>query len=126
VTARRNAAGESGKSTPHRTRSAAPKPAEPAGERRREEKKRADSEARKRAREADARRLRIEQLEARIAECEQAIRAIEEQMSAPNFYDDRAAAQPVIDQHQALMWKVGDLMHQWEMLQTAGDLAARH
>ena len=39
-------------------------------------------------------------------------------MSAPGFYDDRAAAQPVIDQHQALMWKVGDLMHQWEELQS--------
>ena len=38
----------------------------------------------------------------------------------------RAAAQPVIDQHQALMWKVGDLMHQWEMLQTADDLTASH
>jgi hypothetical protein len=32
----------------------------------------------------------------------------------------------VIDRHQALMWEVGDLMHQWEMLvsvtsQDAGD-----
>ena len=35
-------------------------------------------------------------------------------MSAPGFYEDRAAAQPVIDRHQALMWEVGDLMHQWE------------
>ena len=39
-------------------------------------------------------------------------------MAAPGFYDDRAAAQPVIDRHQALMWQVGDLMHQWEELQT--------
>ena len=38
-------------------------------------------------------------------------------MAAPGFYDDRAAAQPVIDRHQALMWEVGDLMHQWEELQ---------
>ena len=38
-------------------------------------------------------------------------------MSAPGFYEDRAGAQPVIDRHQALMWQVGDLMHQWEELQ---------
>ena len=62
-------------------------------------------------------RQRIDQLESRIAECEASIREIEARMSAPGFYDDRAAAQPVIDEHQALMWKVGDLMHQWEMLQ---------
>ena len=40
-------------------------------------------------------------------------------MSAPGFYDDRNAAQPVVDRHQALMWKVGELMHRWEGLQTA-------
>jgi ATP-binding cassette, subfamily F, member 3 len=98
---------------------ATPKLAKPIGERRREEKKRLDAEARKRARELQARRQRIDQLEARIAECEAAIRTIESRMSAPGFYDDRAAAQPVIEEHQSLMWKVGDLMHQWEMLQTA-------
>ena len=38
-------------------------------------------------------------------------------MAAPGFYDDRDAAKPVLDQHQALMWEVGDLMGQWEMLQ---------
>ena len=57
-------------------------------------------------------------LEARIAETEAAIREIEQTMAAPGFYDDRAAAQPVIDRHQALMWQVGDLMHQWEELQS--------
>jgi ATP-binding cassette subfamily F protein 3 len=117
VLARRNATRESGTST-RRARPAPAKLAEPSGEQRREEKKRTDAEARKRARDVQARQQRIEQLEERIAECEQAIRDIEQQMSAPNFYDDRTAAQPVIDQHQALMWKVGDLMHQWEMLQT--------
>jgi len=44
-------------------------------------------------------------------------------MAAPGFYDDRAAAQPVIDEHQTLMWKVGDLMHRWEELQSAADVA---
>jgi ATP-binding cassette, subfamily F, member 3 len=94
------------------------KVAERTGERKHEEKKRVDAEARKQARAAQARRQRIDQLESRIAECEASIREIEARMSAPGFYDDRAAAQPVIDEHQALMWKVGDLMHQWEMLQT--------
>jgi hypothetical protein len=39
-------------------------------------------------------------------------------MSAPGFYDDHESAKPVIDRHQALMWEVGDLMNQWEALQT--------
>jgi hypothetical protein len=69
-------------------------------------------------------RARIEELEARIAATEQALRDLEEMMAAPGFYDDRSAAQPVIDRHQALMWEVGDLMHQWEELQTASDLTA--
>ena len=38
-------------------------------------------------------------------------------MAAPGFYDRRDEAKPVIDQHQALMWQVGDLLSQWEMLQ---------
>ena len=38
-------------------------------------------------------------------------------MSAPGFYDDRDASKLLIDQHQALMWEVGDLMGQWEALQ---------
>ena len=47
-----------------------------------------------------------------------AIKEIEEAMSAPGFYDDHESAKPVIDRHQALMWEVGDLMNQWEALQT--------
>jgi hypothetical protein len=38
-------------------------------------------------------------------------------MSAPGFYEDRDASQRLVDQHQALMWEVGDLMGQWEALQ---------
>jgi ATP-binding cassette subfamily F protein 3 len=83
-----------------------------------EDKKRADAEARKKSRELQARQQRIDSLESRIAETEAAIRELEQQMSAPGFYDDRAAAQPVVDQHQALMWRVGDLMQQWEELQS--------
>ncbi len=83
-----------------------------------EERKRADAEARRLKKAADARRKRIEDLEARIADREQAIKDIEASMSAPGFYEDRDAAKPIIDRHQALMWEVGDLMHQWEELQT--------
>jgi len=84
----------------------------------REEKKRADADARKRERASKARQAEIDALEARIAECEQAIRDIQQSMAAPGFYEDRAAAEPVISRHEALMWKVGDLMHQWEQLQS--------
>jgi hypothetical protein len=63
-------------------------------------------------------RRRIEELEARIADRENAIKEIEASMSAPGFYDNREAAQPLIDRHQTLMWEVGDLMNQWEALQT--------
>jgi ATP-binding cassette subfamily F protein 3 len=88
-----------------------------------EDKKRVDAEARKRQRAVQARRARIESLEARIAETEAALRDLEGQMSAPGFYEDRTGAQPVIDRHQALMWQVGDLMHQWEELQSLADVA---
>jgi uncharacterized coiled-coil protein SlyX len=88
-----------------------------------EAKRRADAAARKIARAQQAHRAKIDDLEARIADREQAIREIEQTMAAPGFYDDRAVAQPLIDRHQALMWEVGDLMHQWEELQSV-DLTA--
>jgi ATP-binding cassette subfamily F protein 3 len=88
----------------------------------RDDKKRVDAEARKKQRADQARRDRIESLENRIAETETAIREVEAIMAAPGFYDDRSASQPMIDKHQALMWKVGELMHQWELLQSTSDL----
>jgi len=84
----------------------------------RETRRRTVADARRRERAIAARRTRITDLETRIAEREQAIKAIEAAMAGPGFYDDREAAQPVIDRHQVLMWEVGDLMHQWEMLVT--------
>jgi ATP-binding cassette subfamily F protein 3 len=81
-------------------------------------RKRQESEARREKKAADAKRRRIEELEARIADRERAIKDIEAAMTAPGFYDDREAAKPIIDRHQALMWEVGDLMNQWEALQT--------
>jgi len=83
------------------------------------DKKKADAEARKTQKAEQARRARIEELETKIAACENAIKDIEQTMSAPGFYENREAAQPVIDRHQALMWEVGDLMHRWEELQTS-------
>jgi ATP-binding cassette subfamily F protein 3 len=88
---------------------------------------RVDYEARKRAR-ADQRRLdqahaawraRVADLEGRIADRESAIKELEASMASPGFYNDHEASKPVIDRHQALMWEVGDLMHQWEELQRA-------
>ncbi len=74
-------------------------------------------QARRRKREESARRRRIEDLENRIAEREQSVRELEATMAVPGFYDNREAARPVIDRHQALMWEVGDLMGRWEALQ---------
>jgi ATP-binding cassette subfamily F protein 3 len=95
----------------------------PAAEPSRDARKRADAEARKKSRAEQAKRAEIDALEAQIAATENAIRDLEQRMAAPGFYDNRAAAQPVIDEHQALMWKVGDLMHRWEELQSAADVA---
>jgi ATP-binding cassette subfamily F protein 3 len=88
-----------------------------------EAKKKADAETKRKSRELQARRARIETLEARIAETEQALRELEQTMSAPGFYDDRDASRPIVEKHQALMWQVGDLMHQWEELQALSDAA---
>jgi ATP-binding cassette, subfamily F, member 3 len=82
------------------------------------EKKRHDADARRARRDQEARLRRVQELESRIADREQAIKDLERTMAAPGFYDNRDAAQPVIDRHQALMWEVGDLMNQWETLQT--------
>ena len=39
-------------------------------------------------------------------------------MAAPGFYDAREHAEAIVTRHQTLMWEVGDLMNQWEALQT--------
>ena len=82
-----------------------------------EERKRQEAEARRERKAADTRRRRIDELESRIAEREQAIKDLEATMSAQGFYDNHEKAKPVLDRHQALMWEVGDLMSQWEALQ---------
>ena len=38
-------------------------------------------------------------------------------MAAPDFYSDHEKSKPILARHQALMWEVGELLGQWEMLQ---------
>ena len=82
------------------------------------ERKKSEAEDRRRRRETDQRGRRIADLEARIGEREQAIRDLEARMAAPGFYQDRTEAEAVIARHRDLMWEVGDLMGQWESLQS--------
>jgi ATP-binding cassette, subfamily F, member 3 len=83
----------------------------------REARKRQEAERKKQQRAAEALQKRIAELEGRIAERETKVKDLEAAMSAPGFYDDRDASKHVIEQHQSLMWEVGDLMAQWEALQ---------
>jgi ATP-binding cassette subfamily F protein 3 len=105
----------------HKTRSATSRK-DPGSQR--EERKGVEHDAPRHTRTEQARRAQIERLEAQIADAERAIREIELTMAAPGFFDDRAAAQPVVERHQALMWEVGDLMQQWEALLSAADVAS--
>ncbi len=81
-----------------------------------EDRKRQDAETRRVKKAADARQKRIGDLEGRIAEREQAARDLEATMASPGFYDNHETAKPIVDRHQALLWEIGDLMHQWEEL----------
>jgi ATP-binding cassette, subfamily F, member 3 len=79
-------------------------------------KKRDDAEQRKKDRARKSLHARISELETRIAETEQAIKKLETRMGEPGFYGQHEASRPVLDEHQSLMWKVGELLGQWEML----------
>ncbi len=106
-------------SAPARAPAPAPKTSRPpAAAPDRDARKRADADARRRQRADSEKKREIDALETRIADCEREMRELEAAMAAPGFYEDRAAAEPLIDRHQTLMWQVGDLMHQWEELQT--------
>ena len=82
-----------------------------------EDRKRDAAEKRKRERAFKALRDRVSEIEARIADREKAIKQVEQTMSAPDFYSDHEKSKPILAQHQALMWEVGELLGQWEMLQ---------
>jgi ATP-binding cassette, subfamily F, member 3 len=103
-----------GAGTPTAGRTASPvSPPPPASY---EQRKRDDAEVRRQKKAADARQKRIADLEGRIAEREKAVRDLELAMSSAGFYDNHDSAKPIVDRHQALMWEIGDLMHQWEEL----------
>jgi ATP-binding cassette subfamily F protein 3 len=85
------------------------------------DRKRDTVEQRKREKAFKALKARVTELEARIAEREKAIKDVEVVMSAPDFYNDHEKSKPVLAQHQALMWEVGELLGQWEMLQSEAE-----
>jgi ATP-binding cassette subfamily F protein 3 len=105
-------------SGPAPPREAAPPPAPAASY---EERKKDAAERKKRERAYQALATRIAELEARIAEREAEIKTVEAAIAAPGFYASPDAAKPTLDRHQALMWEVGDLLSQWEMLQAEAE-----
>jgi ATP-binding cassette subfamily F protein 3 len=80
------------------------------------ERKKLAAEQRRRDQRVKKIQTTISDLEARIAEREQAMREIEAAMSAPGFYENRDQSQVLVNRHQTLMWELGELMHQWEEL----------
>jgi ATP-binding cassette subfamily F protein 3 len=80
------------------------------------DRKAAVADQRRREKVRKAREARLADLEARIAAHEGAIKSLEAEMAAPDFYAEREAATARITRHQSLMWEVGELMQQWEML----------
>ncbi|MGE5124842.1 MAG: ABC-F family ATP-binding cassette domain-containing protein [Betaproteobacteria bacterium] len=72
-------------------------------------------------RELKRAKARLAELEKLVTEKEQAVRALEAQMAAPGFYEDRERAAQAAEEHQKLMWETGDLMSQWEALQAEVD-----
>ena len=85
------------------------------------DRKQASVEKNKRERAFRALKNRVTELEARIADREKAIKDVEQTMTAPDFYNDHEKSKPVLAKHQALMWEVGELLGQWEMLQSEAD-----
>ena len=83
--------------------------------------RKAQAEVRRDQKRAKALQARISDLERRIADREETVRQLEEEMGRSGFYDDESAARKTIARHQTLMWEVGDLMNQWEALQTGGE-----
>jgi ATP-binding cassette subfamily F protein 3 len=81
------------------------------------DRKQASAERSKRERAFKALKNRVTELEARIADREKAIKDVEQKMAAADFYNDHEKSKPVLAQHQELMWEVGELLSQWEMLQ---------
>jgi ATP-binding cassette, subfamily F, member 3 len=81
----------------------------------------ASSDRQAREREIKRMKARLAELEKRVAEKEQAVKALEGQMASPGFYEDRPRAEQAAEEHKKLMWEVGDLVSQWEALQAEVD-----
>ena len=86
-----------------------------------DQRKRDAAEKKKRERAYEALAARITELEGRIAERETTVKAVEAEMAVAGFYDNHETSKPVVDRHQALMWDVGHLLGQWEMLQAEAE-----
>jgi ATP-binding cassette subfamily F protein 3 len=76
-------------------------------------------------RELKKSKVRLLDLEKRITESEQAVKALETKMAEPGFFDDRERAAQAGEEHQKLMWETGALMSQWEALQAEVDEKAQ-
>ena len=83
-----------------------------------------NAEQRRREKARKSRQARVADLETRIAAHETAIKALEAEMAAPGFYEQRDAAQARLTRHQTLMWEVGELMQQWEILSETDESGA--
>ena len=108
---------------PTPTTSAKPKPRRPAAHT--ERSRSVQNETRRLERKLRSLRTRIADLEQRIGEREESVKALETDMSTPDFYSDKTSAKACIDKHQSLMWEVGDLMNQWESLQREAEELSR-
>jgi ATP-binding cassette subfamily F protein 3 len=77
-------------------------------------------------REREARRIkaRISELERLIGEGERQVRDLEELMSSPGFYDERARAEEAVAERQRRLDEVASLMEEWESLHTAREALA--
>jgi ATP-binding cassette subfamily F protein 3 len=96
-------------------------PAQPAPTQSYSDRKQANADRNKRDRAFKSLKNRITELESRIADREKAIKDVEQTMAAPDFYNDHEKSKPVLAKHQALMWEVGELLSQWEMLQSEAE-----
>ncbi len=82
----------------------------------REDKKRLEADQRRQRRAVEALGTDIAKIEAAIADKERELKTLEDAMIGTGFYENHDTSKPVLDRHQALMWEIGDLMHQWEEL----------
>jgi len=85
-------------------------------------RRRLAADARKRQQRAvEAQHRRVTAIEQKINDREAALKKLEVIMSQPDFYKEPKSANTLVAEHQALMWEIGDLMHEWETLQNTSE-----